>query len=177
MIDLSTIVVADSAGEPVRIGEIVDRPTMVDVVRYYGCPPCRLFLDQIAERMPQIEAAGGGALGIGPRAAYQAAGLQRRGIPFPLLLDPAHHVGRAVGLRRQSLLRFVFDLRAWGRWLRAFLRKGQGMVTGGWWEVPAVLVLDADARVVWAHRGRSIGDYPSIDESMQQLLAATESAR
>ena len=169
-IDLSDVIVNDVTGAPVRLGDLVVRPTVVDLVRYYGCAPCRQQLMALGARYEAIANNGGDVIGIGPRAAYQARLLvDRRHIPFPLLLDPEHQVGRAVGLGRQPLLRWIFDLRAWGRWLMGLLRAGQGLVTGGWWEVPAILVLDGNCRVRWSHLGRSMGDYPPITEILAQL--------
>ena len=114
-------------------------------------------------------------MGIGPSAAYQARHLtESRGIPFPLLLDPEHLVSGAIELGRQPLLRFLFHPGGWWRWVSNLWRGRQGAVTGAWWEVPGVLVLDAGARVVWTHRGRFIGDYPPIGETMEHLERAIE---
>ena len=168
--DLSNIQVADINGDPVRLSDIVDRPTIIDVVRYYGCAPCRRQLLALSAGYDAIQDRGGDVLGVGPRAAYQARLLmERRHIPFQLLLDPEHRVAKAVGLGRQSLLRWIFDLRAWGRWLKGFLRAGQGMVTGAWGEVPAIIIIDADCRVRWSHLGKSMGDYPPMEATLEQL--------
>lgn len=157
-------------GEPVRLGNLIDRPTIIDVVRYYGCAPCRDQLMSLAERYDEVQALGAGVLGVGPRAAYQARLLRDRGrVPFPLLLDPDYTLASAIGLQRQSLVRWLFDLRAWSRWVRSFVRRGQGLVTGGWWEVPAIVVTDASGEVQWSHLGRSIGDYPPLEETIAAL--------
>lgn len=170
MIDLSDVEVLDPDGSAHRLGDLVDRPAIVDMVRYYGCAPCRDQLVVLQRHAEQIEATGGMLLAIGPAAAYQAQLLaERTGIGFPLLLDPAHEVVRRTGMHRQSLIRFVFDLRAWLRWLRAFFRRGQGRIVGAYWETPAILVLDEHARVRWSHLGRSIGDYPPIETTLEEL--------
>lgn len=170
MTSLSSVALQTPDGEVVRLGDLVDRPTVIDIVRYYGCAPCRAQLHALASHHDGIRAEGGAVLAVGPRAAYQARLLQqRRGIPFPLLLDQDHNLTRALGMHRQSLLRFIFDVRAWWRWLRAFLRHGQGVITGGWWEVPAIVVVDAEAQVAWKHLGRSIGDYPPLEETLAAL--------
>lgn len=167
---LADLELLDPAGAPVRLGDLIDRPTVIDLVRYYGCAPCRRQLMALADRYDAIRERGGGVLGVGPRAAYQARLLMERGrVPFPLLLDPDHAVGAAVGLGRQSLRRWIFDLRAWWRWLRALLRSGQGMVSGGWWELPAILVIDAECVVRWSYLGRSMGDYPPVEETLEAL--------
>ena len=36
MIDLSDLVLADPEGEAVRLGDLIERPTVIDVVRYFG---------------------------------------------------------------------------------------------------------------------------------------------
>jgi hypothetical protein len=164
MIDLSDIVLKDADGRPVRLGDVIDRPTVIDRVRYYGCAPCRSFLRGLADRSSRLEDGGAGALGVGPHAAYQARGLQRDGIDFPLLLDPDHRLAAAIGQGRMPLWRFILDVRGWVRWWRAFLRSRQGVITGGWWELPAVIVTDEHARVRWTHHGRFIGDYPDVDQ-------------
>jgi len=168
--DLGGIVLDDSLGRPVRLGDIVDRPTIVNLVRYYGCPPCRLYLGSLEEHLDEIHRAGGGALGIGPAAPYQAVLLERSQISFPLLLDPERRVATALGLGRQSLLRFVFDVRGWWRWLRAMLGGArQGAITAGWQELPAVAVLDAGGSLRWLHRGRFVGDYPPLSTVLRHL--------
>jgi hypothetical protein len=169
MIDLSHLVLSDAHGSAVTLGDVIDRPTVIDRVRYYGCAPCRSFLRGLSERTDALETAGAGALGIGPSAAYQARALERRGIGFPLLLDPEHRFAAAIGQGRMPLWRFLLDVRGWGRWWRALPRSGQGVITGGWWELPAVVITDERARVRWAHLGRHIGDYPDVDEVITRL--------
>lgn len=175
--DLSGTVLVDPDGNPARLGDVVDRPTVIDLVRYYGCAPCLQQLKTLTGHYERIRKSGGDVLGIGPRAAYQARHLVERGrVPFRLLLDPEHSVARGVGLGRQSFLRWIFGFRAWWRWLKAFFRSGQGMVTGGWWELPAILVVDAECRLHWAHLGGSMGDYPPIEETLAQLESVIDRA-
>ena len=140
-----------------------------------GCAPCRDQLVTLDRHRDDIAAAGGMAIGIGPAADYQARLLRdRAGIPFPLLLDPDHEVARRAGLHRMPLARFVFDLRAWWWWLKAFVKRGQGRIVGAYWETPAILVLDAGARVRWSYLGRSIGDYPPIATTLRELRRVAE---
>jgi hypothetical protein len=170
MNDLSTIELRDPDGATVRLGDIIDRPTVIDLVRYYGCAPCRKMLNDLSGEYGRITQRGGDVIGVGPRAAYQATALRRDGaVPFELLLDPDHHLARAIELGRQSLLRFIFDVKAWRRWLRAARTTRQGLITGGWWEVPAIVVVDSSCRVSWVHRGTSIGDYPPLSSVLEAL--------
>ncbi len=112
-------------------------------------------------------------LGVGPTAAYQAKRLTSGRIPYRLLLDPERRLSRALDLQRQSLAGYVFNLRAWLRWLRAFAgNRRQFKITGHYSDVPAVAVVTPDLSVTYLHRGTSIGDYPPLDDALTALSAA-----
>lgn len=167
--DLSEVELRHPDGTPTKLGDIVDRPTIIHRLRYYGCPPCLVHLDKMAARHHDVHEMGGAMLGVGPASARQATALRRRGIPFELLLDPDHDLSEAIGQQRQSLIHFLIDVRGWWRWLRAVLRRWQGKITGGWWELPAVVVLDEACVVRWAYRGRFMGDYPPLSHVIDEL--------
>lgn len=132
-----------------------------------------LVLLQLAAAHRQIHDLGGAVIGVGPAAPDQAARMAKDDVPFPLLLDPEHRVGRRLGIGRQSLLRYIFNLRAWARWLAAFARHRRlARFTGRPANLPGVAVVAADGQVRWAHRGRAIGDYPPIDEVISRLSSA-----
>ncbi len=116
---------------------------------------------------------GGSALGIGTAAGYQARRLADRGIDFPLLLDPKRAAYDAFAMHRQSLTRFVFDLRAWLRWLRHFPRHGQGRITGHYSTTPGVVIVDEAGRVHYSYCGSALGDYPKLDDVLSALEDAT----
>jgi hypothetical protein len=176
--DLAPLTLFDPDGNPVRLGDLIDRPTIVKVLRYYGCPPCRAYLDDLTVAHDRITGLGGGVLGVAAHAAHQARHRVSAGIPFPLLLDPEHLVAArlGLGLGRQTLRHFLFDGASWRRWLRSLRRARQGLITGGWWEQPAVAVTDSAGRVAWVHRGEGIGDDPPLAGVFRHLeaIAAAE---
>ena len=175
-IDLADLQLETPEGHPVRLGDVVDRPTVIDLVRYYGCAPCVSYLRRLSDRHPDLEQMGVAVIGVGPAAPYQARLLQDRGIRFPLLIDPTRSLVGRLALQPQSLARFLFDVRGWFRWMAAWFRGGrQGRITAGHGELPAILVLDATSRVVWMHRGRYIGDYPPMSATLRALRRAVDS--
>lgn len=122
--------------------------------------------------------AGADVVGIGPAAPYQAARLKSSGrVPFPLFLDPDRAAYEALAVGRQPLFRYIFNLAAWMRWVRGFLRtRRQYRITGRYSVLPAVAVVDAAASPMWVHRGTGIADYPPVAEVLRRVRAATGTA-
>jgi len=159
-------------GSTVRLGELVDRPTVLVIPRYYGCLPCRDYLGQVSDRLPEIEALGGSALGVSVGADHQARWLtDERGIRFPLLVDSDRRVYDALELPRKWWV--ALNPRGWWNYARALAR---GNRQGRFIEpnqLPGLTLLDAGADAVWVHRGRALGDYPDLDEVLARLRALT----
>ncbi len=158
-----------ATGEPVALSEFTDRPLLVLALRYYGCLPCREFLSQLRPAYPKVEALGARAIAVGTAADYQAQALMDDGLPFPALVDPESNLYRAAGIRRLSWWEFFKP--GWMRmYWRAFRRGGrQAKITGDWLQLPGLLILDGDGVVRWLYRGKSIGDYPPLDDVLRRL--------
>lgn len=176
---LAEIGVRTVEGEEVRLGDLVERPTIMAIPRYYGCLPCRDYLRQLSERHDDVEAAGGSALGLSVGADYQARWLSEKyGIRFPLLVDPERHVYDALDLPRKWWV--SLNPRGWWNYARAIARGNrQGKIIEPN-QLPGVALLDANANAVWIHRGRALGDYPSVDRvlaELQKLSKAPSHAR
>lgn len=175
--DLSDVRIRDAGGTPSRIGDLIDRPTIIDLVRYYGCAPCRVHLGQLSRHFDEVRDMGGEIIAVGPAAPYQVDLLVRSGVPFRMYLDPERELAAGIDLGRKSLIGFIADLRGWARWVLSLFRGGrQGAITAGWAELPAVIVVDAASRVRWVHRGRFLGDYPPIERTVDELRRAVDSA-
>lgn len=168
MTSLAAISVQTAQGEPVRLGDLVDRPTVLVIPRYYGCLPCRDYLRQLSERLDQVQARGGGALGVSVGADYQARWLmEEQGVRFPLLVDPDRRVHDALELPRKWWV--GLNPRGWWNYARALARGNrQGKIIDPN-QLPGLALLDADAQAVWVHRGRALGDYPKIERVLARL--------
>lgn len=107
---------------------------------------------------------------MGPKAPHQAANLVANGYPYPLLLDPDYKLGTAIGVGRQSLAAYLFNLKAWARWLLAFVtNRRQGKITGHYSNLPGTAVVDESGEVHWVHRGTGLGDHPPVRRILQEL--------
>lgn len=167
-IPLGEIQVQTAEGDPVRFGDLVDRPTILVIPRYYGCLPCRDYLSQVSARLEAVDASGGGALAVSVGADYQARWLsEKRGIRFPLLVDPDRRVLDALQLPRKWWV--VLNPRGWMNYGRAIVRGNrQGRIIDPI-QLPGLALLDASANAVWIHRGRALGDYPKLDDVLVEL--------
>jgi hypothetical protein len=123
----------------------------------------------LASAQAKLADLGVGVVGVGPRAHFQATRLIEEGYPYPLLLDPDYNLAPAIGVGRQSLVRYIFNLRAWLRWVWAFFtHRRQGRVVGHYSNLPGTVLTTKDGEVVWSHRGTELGDHPPLATIMQE---------
>jgi hypothetical protein len=167
-IPLAGIDVEDVSGRPVAIGKLVERPTILILPRYYGCAPCRDYLRQVSERLDEVEAAGGAALGVSVGTSQQARWLmEERGIRVPLMVDPPRRLNEALDLPRKWWV--TLNPRGWWKYARALGRGSrQGKIVSPN-QLPGLALLDAQADAVWVHRGKGVGDYPPLDQALEDL--------
>ena len=86
-------------GETVRLADLLDRPLLLYFARGTWCPTCRKWMGQIAERLPELEKRGAGAVTVvAQRPAGAAADLKNDPYPFPVLADAARTVVRQYGV-------------------------------------------------------------------------------
>ena len=168
VISLADVTVRSVDGAEVRLGDVVDRPTILVVPRYYGCLPCRDYLQQVSQRYDAVQAAGGSAVGVSVGAEHQARWLmEERGIRFPLLLDPDRRLYEAIDLPRRWWV--GLNPRGWWNYARALARGNrQGRIVEPN-QLPGLVLLDAEANAAWIHRGRALGDYPMLDRVLDEL--------
>ena len=128
------------------------------------------MLAQLATAHPSIVDNGGAVIGVAPAAGFQATHLMETSIPYELLMDSGHRLSGRLEVGTQSLTRFVFNLKAWWSYTMAFARnRRQGKITQSYAALPAIIVVDAQARVTYLYRGTGIADYPPLAEVLGEL--------
>jgi hypothetical protein len=172
---LADIEVQTAAGDPVRLGDAVDRPTILVIPRYYGCLPCRGYLGDVSKRLDEVTAIGGAALSVSRGADFQARWLaEKKHIRFPLLVDPERRVYEALELPRRWWV--ILNPKGLWNYLKALLRGNrQGLIIEPI-QPPGLAVLDATATAVRIHRGSALGDYPPFNQVLEELLRITQPA-
>jgi len=128
-------------GTPVMPGDVVRRPTIIPIVRYYGCMPCRDFLFALEELRDRAQESRISLVGLGRAADYQEIHLMETAVGYELLLDPDQHLYEALSLRRFPWWRML-DPGTWRNYVRSMRRARQGRITNHPLQSPGVVVLD-----------------------------------
>ena len=163
-----TLIHADASTS--ELGELLNQDlTVVQLVRYFGCLPCKAYLAELADRYPEIAARGAGVLVVGGSADYQQQHLAKKGYPFPLMLDPEHHLRRAAGLSTLTLWEWLNPGGLWHYVKALFAGQPISKITRDTDKSPGVLILNRSGDIVWAHEGHFFGDYPPIDQVLTQI--------
>lgn len=167
-VPLADVVIEAVDAGAMRLGDVVDRPTVLVIPRYYGCLPRRGYLREVSERLGEVEAAGGAALGVSVGAAHQARWLvEEKGVRFPLLVDPQRRVFDALDLPRRWWV--GLNPKGWWNYARAVARGNrQGRIVEPN-QLPGLALLDEHATAVRLHRGSALGDYPPLDVVLAEL--------
>jgi len=107
-------------------------------------------------------------LGVSVGTQQQASWLmEEKGIRFPLLVDPDRHIYDALDLPRKWWV--TLNPRGWWNYARAIARGSrQGKIVEPH-QIPGLALLDANANAVWVHRGKGLGDYPALDDVLEDL--------
>ena len=120
------------------------------------------------EALPEITSLGADALAVATGADYQARRLMADGLPFPALVDPDKRLYRALGIDRIRWDQWIRPS-TWRRYRRSMGRARQGRLTGDILQAPGIAILEPPGILRWLHRGRTLGDYPSVTEILDAL--------
>jgi peroxiredoxin len=168
VVDPRSVTLHDPDGRPVPFSELTADPLVVILVRYFGCLPCQAYLQDIeaARRRLPPQAR---AVAVGGSADYQARWLRdNQGIDMPLLLDPHQHI-RTIAELGDLTRRQLLSPHGAANYVQA-MRRGlrPQKITKDTVRSPGVAIFGPDLQLTWTYEGRMLGDYPTVDEVVQQ---------
>ncbi|MEA2024739.1 MAG: hypothetical protein U9N79_10695 [Actinomycetota bacterium] len=173
---IEQIGLTDPDGNSTPLGEFGADPLVVILVRYFGCLPCQEFvrdLDGELDRFPT----GTRVIAVGGSAVYQARWLRdTKGVRMPLLLDPDQAV-RAVAGVGDLTARQMSSLGGASSYVKSLVHGFRPQVpTSDATKAPGIVIFDSDFNVTWVHHGEMLGDYPTVDDLIEQVgsLTATD---
>lgn len=176
---LPNVDLLDPDGTPRRLSDALGDRTIVVLPRYFACLPCQQYMHALNDRLDDLANRGISVAAVSARADHQAKWLRdEQGIRYPLLLDPERELTRAIGLGRfrpweiakpSVLKRYVPAFTS--RYLKRVEQRSRQGIPADPFQLPGLVVLDGDRRIVHLHRGEGLGDYPPIDEVIEAALA------
>jgi len=147
------------AGSPLR--QLSDRPTLVVLLRSFGCTFCREAMADVSAAKDAIHAAGANIAFVHGASSIEAAPwFAKYGLEDVMTVsDPGRAHYKAFGLGRTSAAALV-DPRVWGRGAACALKHGFGVQTPEMMrQLPGVFVVQQEA-ILSEYRHQSPADRP-----------------
>ena len=149
-----------------KLSEIVDRPTAMIFLRYYGCTICQLDLRRLKDTYQSFTDAGVKAVVVlqsDPAGIREQIGEDH--FPFEIICDPnqelyhRYHVAPALSMDKMANLNVLQKIGA---------ARQAGLVHGAYegneLQLPAAFVVEPGLTVKKAHYGAHPADLPAFDE-------------
>ena len=161
---ISQIALSDPEGNHTTLGSFAADPLAVVLVRYFGCLPCQHFLRDVDRSIEDFPTSSR-VIAVGGSSIRQAQWLRDvKGVGVPLLLDPDQEVRSIAGVG-QLTARQLAKGDGWMNYARA-MRNGfrPQIPTADVLQAPGIVILGSDFSVAWVHRGKMMGDYPTVPD-------------
>ena len=147
--------------------------TVLWVLRYIGCPMCRLDMHDIAQNYSSFTEKNTQVFVVMQSdAEHLKKELTDTPVPFEIISDPEYSIYHLFEIEpATNMLALAGNpLRAAGK-LRAVSKAGfkHGDYEGIETQLPAVFVLDETGKVLYAHYARNLTDMPSVQEILELL--------
>ena len=148
--------------------------TVLRVLRYIGCPSCRVDVHEIAVRYEEFTKRGAQVLVVMQSTQKNLNdALAGEKLPLSIVCDPGMAIYQALaipaakdkeelrGPDAEAMLAIRDRVQALGY--------AHGVYEGDELQLPAMFIADEDGTVLYAHYGTSIPDMPSVDQMLAIL--------
>jgi peroxiredoxin len=180
---LEDVVLNDSEGHPVRLGDLwSERPAVLVFVRHYGCVFCRQMAVEVHKKRNKFEKADVELAVIGHGTPAHARDfIELQNVDLRVLVDPDREVYKLAGAKVGTLGEVIGPKQIWrgfkatvgSRLKQGSIAVHQGKIIGHAAQLGGVLVIAPDGSVRYAHLSEESGDNPPVRE----VLAAARAIR
>ncbi len=163
----------------VRLYDGTAEKTVLWVVRYIGCPPCRYDAHVIGQRISEFKEKNTNVFVLMQSdQAHIQEDLERTGEPdlaVEIISDPDMVIYKALDIRAAA---DKTELRGEGEEYERYLAKGAATKEAGYThgdyegdelQLPAQFIIDRDGIVLFANYARSMGGMLTVDELLEKL--------
>ena len=153
--------------------------TVLWVVRYIGCPPCRYDAHVIGQRINEFKAKGANVFVLMQSdQEHIQEDLERTGEPdlaVEIIADPEMTIYKALDI---PIAKDKTELRGEGEEYDRYLAKGAATKAAGYThgdyegdelQLPAQFIIDREGTVLLANYARSMGGMYTVDELLEKL--------
>ena len=160
----------------VNLNELMrGKRTLLRVLRYIGCPTCRIDMHVLAQAYAQFEERNAQVIAVmqSDQKHLQDA-LSMESLPFTIISDPEETIYHALDIPAASdkeAFRGGADQTAWAAKRKAADDAGyaHGDSEGNEQQLPALFILDENGKACFAHYASELMDMPSVDEVLNLL--------
>lgn len=152
-------------------------PTVLVLLRHFGCPVCREHLLLTAQIQQQIEQLGFQLLGVGQGFGAEAASFAKSiGVDFPVYGDPGNQVYEALAMPRGNLWQVTLlpmikaPIKALQRF-RHVRKPGKDI-----YQLGGVAVFDRHAKLKYCFRAGDSGEVLANSELLAELAKLTSAS-
>jgi hypothetical protein len=178
---LGQVEVLDIWGKPVFFRDLwKDQPTVLVLVRHFGCLYCHEHADTVVHAEAAIHAEGGRLVLLGNGNPTHAGEFMRRvGLSDRVYTDPARILYRALGMRH-GMMR-VYNLEVARNFRRATLAGYRNFgVRGDRWQLGGTVVIESTGNVAYRFVSELAGDHGSVSDvlfALKRVARGQESNR
>lgn len=158
----------------VTLHSLLKGKTILRVLRYIGCPSCRLDVHEIAVRYGEFTKRQAQVLVVMQSTQKNLNdALAGETLPLSIVCDPDMAIYKALAIRAAAdKTELIGDDPAAMLAIRDRVQAqgyAHGIYEGDELQLPAMFIVDEDATVLYAHYAKSIPDMPSVDEMLKLL--------
>ena len=119
--------VQSTSGAPIRLSSLwAEQPLLLAFVRHFGCPQCKIMLEELGQCMPDLHRHHISMAAITQGTAAETLEFcQKNALAINCLCDPQHTLYSAYGLGRGNLVQVLLAPQIWQARRKATLRKGR----------------------------------------------------
>ena len=157
-----------------QIHDVIDKKTVFWVIRYIGCTVCRYDVHLLQEKYDEIADKGVNLFVVMQSDVEHVRNdLKEVKLPFEIICDPEQVIYETLeikpaGSKEELAGDGLEKLRAKGTKARE-AGFSHGDYEGNELQLPALFIVDEQARVIYSHYGKNIVDMPSVDELIELL--------
>ena len=147
------------------------KPTFLMFLRYYGCTVCQVDMQRLKERYSAFEEKGANVFVVLQSVPdLIAEQITKETFPFGIICDPQQELYKELEIMpaKSKLAMASFGL---VKKMREAKEMGleHGEYEGDEQQLPALFLMGANGKVLYAHYAKNLTDMPSLDEMLSML--------